>query len=260
MGYFRHEGIVVNGYSEEDVLEALALALEIFGEVEEGDDSPLRRDYTKLVGPVIHHIVNGGSSFLIAPDGSKEGWHPSDIAEIKRKKFISRMSAIKCRADFALLELGGDDHIFRVRESSGMGPQPGGIFQTGIVTVQDPDFKRELDAYFEGIVGVVEATDCEKFYIWKEHTDERDGTFENSRHGLMCGVGVVGDMPVTLSLYTALIDGHKILFYHSPSQVVDHRMVRTWLDENCPKSAWEQDRLNHSDATNWRNVLPRTTD
>lgn len=253
MGYFRHEAIVVTSYSEENTKEAHDLATRIFSEAA-GDDED---KFVRLVSPIVTHMANGGSSFLIAPDGSKEGWTLSDIGEAKRRQFINMLTSLQNHADYALVRIGGDDDEFTVLESSGCAPQPKCGFRIGIVTIEDPDFKRDLDKYLDGVVGVIEATDCEKFFIWQEFTQNQKRVWESSGHGLMCGVGEINDMPVTLSFMTATLDGHKMLFYHSPSQVVDHRMVRTWLNENCPKSAWEGDRLRHADATNYHNAFPR---
>lgn len=125
-----------------------------------------------------------------------------------------------------------------------------------LVTVADRDFKRELDRYLEGVTGVVEATDFERQCLWQLHTDH-GRKWESSGHGLMCGVGKLADMPITISLITATVDGEKILFFDSPSRVVDHRQVDAWLVANMPESARRDGRINRSDATNFHNVLRR---
>lgn len=71
MGYIAHHAIVVTGYGE-DISEA------------RDEAARLGLNVSSIVGPV----VNGYSSFLVAPDGSKEGWEHSDSGNAKRHAFI----------------------------------------------------------------------------------------------------------------------------------------------------------------------------
>lgn len=108
MGYLRHECIVVSGWNAEAVCRAHAAASGIFDAASMGS----------LVGGLIHHAINGGAAFLIAPDGSKEGWEHSDKADAARTKFIAWMRSRKDEygVDWALLLMGGDDGEFRVQD------------------------------------------------------------------------------------------------------------------------------------------------
>lgn len=74
MGYMRHHAIIITGASRKNGIEELhALAVDIFGaQVSNITSSPL----------------NNYVSFLIAPDGSKEGWEDSDKGDEQRKCFI----------------------------------------------------------------------------------------------------------------------------------------------------------------------------
>lgn len=83
MGYIRHHAIVVTGRHKWDhdptlpsIIEARAAAVELGC-----------RLVTEVVGPG----VNGTSSFLVAPDGSKEGWKDSDDGDAARDAFIAWM-------------------------------------------------------------------------------------------------------------------------------------------------------------------------
>jgi hypothetical protein len=77
MGYMRHHAIVVTSWKD-DVLEAAHVrALEIF----------------KHVAPVTPAVINGYRTFLVAPDGSKEGWDESDAGDIARGQFIDWLNA-----------------------------------------------------------------------------------------------------------------------------------------------------------------------
>lgn len=73
MGWMRHHGIVVTSWSEEKLNAAHAKAVEVFGV-----------GVTDTTEPV----VNGYGSFLVAPDGSKEGWSDSDEGDARRDLFI----------------------------------------------------------------------------------------------------------------------------------------------------------------------------
>lgn len=110
-----------------------------------------------------------------------------------------------------------------------------------------------ITEFLEGVVGVVEANSYESLCLWQKYHESR--SWNSGTFGYGVTVGTIGDMSVCLSLLATVIDGHKILFYHPTSQVVDHRMVREWLGTYMPKSAWEGDWLNHADAQNLCNVL-----
>lgn len=71
MGYMRHHAIIVTSW-QSDLLEAArAEAVRIFESEGLG----------MLVSPVVPAAINGEGSFLVAPDGSKEGWADSDAGD-----------------------------------------------------------------------------------------------------------------------------------------------------------------------------------
>ena len=117
---------------------------------------------------------------------------------------------------------------------------------------------KEMSDFLAGIVGVVEATSYEQLCLWKEDHDRVK--WELNPSGLMEIVGHLDDMPVCLSLTTATVDGHKLLFIDATSQVVDNRMIDKWLLETVPPSAMnERDGryVNKVDAMNFHNVFRR---
>jgi hypothetical protein len=71
MGIIQHDAIIVTG-DVDDIGEIhdVALSLEL------------------LVSDIVKARSNGYASFLIAPDGSKEGWETSAIFESRRGSFI----------------------------------------------------------------------------------------------------------------------------------------------------------------------------
>lgn len=97
MGYIKHEAIIVTGWNEERLTAARDKAVEL----------------ELVVTPFAESPVNGYKSFLIVPDGSKEGWEESDKGEVRREAWISWASDPEAggsrRVDWAMVRYGGDD-------------------------------------------------------------------------------------------------------------------------------------------------------
>lgn len=72
MGYMRHHAIVVTSSLPDQIEAAHAFAVAL----------------GVAVSPLIKSPVNGCQSFLVAPDGSKEGWAESEAGDDRRDKFI----------------------------------------------------------------------------------------------------------------------------------------------------------------------------
>jgi hypothetical protein len=88
------------------------------------------------------------------------------------------------------------------------------------------------------------------------NTTEGDGWVENFL-GYSETLGRLADMPVCVSLRTAVVRGHKLLFIDPTSQVVDHRLIDEWLEEWLPPTARRGSVVNKVDAANFHNVFPR---
>ncbi len=73
MGYMRHHAIIVSSF-DQTIEVAHARATAIFGE---------------LVTPIVESRVNRIRSFLVGPDGSKEGWDESDQGDTQRAQFVA---------------------------------------------------------------------------------------------------------------------------------------------------------------------------
>lgn len=109
MGYLRHECMVVSSDDAEKTLRVHAAACQFF------DDAGMGL----LVGGLTQHVTNGGAAFFISPDGSKEGWQPSDMAATARADFIAWLrSGDAPFVDWALILLGGDDGEYRVLQAT----------------------------------------------------------------------------------------------------------------------------------------------
>lgn len=68
MGYIINHSIVVTSWSDDLIAEARVYAASTGAQVSE----------------VVSTAVNGGGSFLVAPDGSKEDWRESDTGDKQR--------------------------------------------------------------------------------------------------------------------------------------------------------------------------------
>jgi len=110
MGYIRHDAIIVTAWDEERLSRAHAKAREL-----------------KLpVSEVVPSGVNGYVSFLIAPDGSKEGWQPSDDGDKNRAAWKAWARDEKeLWVDWTHIRYGGDDDDATIEEHSRQ-PAPNG--------------------------------------------------------------------------------------------------------------------------------------
>lgn len=120
---------------------------------------------------------------------------------------------------------------------------------------------KQMTEFLHGVVGVVEANSYETMCLWKEYAEELKKPWKQRCDGLGEIVGKLADMPVFLSLLTAEIEGHKILFIDATSQVIDHRLIDQWLANTLPTSAFRggdpRNGVNKTDAMNFSNVFPR---
>jgi hypothetical protein len=72
MGYIRHNAIVVTSWEKDNIEKAHTKATKMFG---------------RLVTNITEETISGYRTFLIAPDGSKEGWDYSDKHDDLRAKY-----------------------------------------------------------------------------------------------------------------------------------------------------------------------------
>lgn len=106
MGRMRHHAIVVTCWDETELIAARAAALTAGCAV-------------TLIGPP---TTNGYVSFLVVPDGSKEGWPESDRGDTARDTFVAWIRAHTYgdgsnRYDWAEVQYGDDDLESRLLRS-----------------------------------------------------------------------------------------------------------------------------------------------
>lgn len=95
MGYIKHNAIIITGWDDDYLEEAHTKAKEIFND--------------RLVSEIVKGMINGQSSFFIAPDGSKEGWETSQECDEMREKFTEWMKEKCRRCNYVEVRFGGDD-------------------------------------------------------------------------------------------------------------------------------------------------------
>ena len=111
MGYMQHHAIIVTSWNEARVAEAHTKAHELF----DVPGSPGYSAATASITPVTEETMNGYVSFMVAPDGSKEGWDHSDAGDAARAAFIEWLRA-QChedgssKLDWVEVQFGDDEH------------------------------------------------------------------------------------------------------------------------------------------------------
>jgi hypothetical protein len=111
MGYIRHDAIIVTTWDAKRLGKARDKALEL----------------GLLATEIIEGVVNGYVSFLIAPDGSKEGWPESDAGDEARAAWKEwARTTDEMYVNWAHVNFGGDDaHLSSLADHSGaVAPPP----------------------------------------------------------------------------------------------------------------------------------------
>ena len=105
MGYFKHHSIIVTSVFKNDIDKARITALQTFKELNGYFDEK----YEDLVTEIFEGIANRQYTFFIIPDGSKEGWTPSDLCNTGRDLFLKWMEENDTGCNYVEVIFGGDD-------------------------------------------------------------------------------------------------------------------------------------------------------
>jgi hypothetical protein len=112
MGYIRHQAIVVTGWDNSDI---------------GGKHTTVTaREHAIQLGlpctNIVRSMTNGYTSFMIAPDGSKEGWETSNEQETFRSQWMHWAKTQHGQVDWACVGYGGDDpELARLCDFNGKG-------------------------------------------------------------------------------------------------------------------------------------------
>ena len=107
MGYMAHNAIIVTSWNHEGIEQAAKKATEL----------------GLLVTPVSAEGVNGYKSFMVCPDGSKEGWAPSNEGDIKRSEFRDYLNSVtyedgSSSMEWVEIRYGSDDDAASIVDSA----------------------------------------------------------------------------------------------------------------------------------------------
>jgi len=117
--------------------------------------------------------------------------------------------------------------------------------------------------YLKDVEWIIEATNDDRFQIWKDYHDKMDWkevSFGWSYMILEMVVKPKGSvkketLPVMLEFSFAIVNGHKIAFYTSNSRLVHHGYIEAFLTTYFQRTHQEYTRWNHTNATNAHNCL-----
>lgn len=113
----------------------------------------------------------------------------------------------------------------------------------------------DMIALLADCVYAVEATRFEQMCLWQKYTGE-GYVWKENLSGRGATVGYLNDMPVAISLNTAVVNGNKILFYNATSVVVDWGMIEEWLQKNMPSDTKKHEgSLRKTDASNFHDAV-----
>lgn len=103
MGYMRHHAIIVTSFDDELLEQAHAKATEL----------------GMSTSPILGEVTNGYRTFLVGPDGSKEGWDESDRGDLRRAAFVGWLNQQRhedesSNLDWVEVQYGDDDLETRI--------------------------------------------------------------------------------------------------------------------------------------------------
>lgn len=105
MGVIKHNAIIVTSWDEERI-NKIHKKCEKFIKKGMKDYITYFPETLCIITHVIKSIANGYYSFIIGPDGSKEGWETSNSMDEVRNKIVKYLN--KKKVDYAHITYGGD--------------------------------------------------------------------------------------------------------------------------------------------------------
>ena len=117
MGYFRHKTIVFTSWNFDYLKEVRDKGILIYERVFKEGGYPCEPH--KMFSNFTGSIVNGQTSFFIAPDGSKEGWEASKLSDEAATELLKWLDNNEENyTDYTYISFGGDDKIARVLDNT----------------------------------------------------------------------------------------------------------------------------------------------
>lgn len=88
-----HHALIVSSWNVEAMEKAHQVVAGILRDYVAAHGGPDIADASALLTPLAPYIVNGGASFAVLPDGSKEGWGDSDNGDSARDRIAEWLDA-----------------------------------------------------------------------------------------------------------------------------------------------------------------------
>lgn len=89
---------------------------------------------------------------------------------------------------------------------------------------------------FKDVFYMVEATHHEQHTLWEEfhyrpkYPEAQVKSWEQVMSGHWLQIGTVDERPICVSIFYAILNGKRVMFYEGISQLVDHEMIEKWRD------------------------------
>lgn len=115
------------------------------------------------------------------------------------------------------------------------------------------DPKDPLAVFLKDVVFVVDANSFEQHCLWEKYSSRLD--WKSNSGGFGAQIGTVDGRPVNLSLFTAQLNGQKVLFVDAVSQLVDYKMVDDWLEANCAPTYDNGHRVARTNGMNFHHCI-----
>lgn len=115
-----------------------------------------------------------------------------------------------------------------------------------------------LVAKLADVMFVVEATSFEQHCLWNQYHCAVDWKSDNS--GEYVQLKEVDGRPVNLVLTFATLNGQKVMFTESVSQLADYKQIEDWLDVNCKPMYDKGYRIARTNGMNFHHCLHAITD
>ena len=123
------------------------------------------------------------------------------------------------------------------------------------------DINPKDEELFKDVKFLVEATYHEQFVLWQDYFNKpKYGRKAKSwkqvytGHGLQ--IGTINKRPICVQIFYAILNGKKVMFYEGCSELVDHKMIKDWIQYwTLDNIKWDVDRWAHCDAQNFHLCL-----
>jgi hypothetical protein len=129
---------------------------------------------------------------------------------------------------------------------------------------------KEDEKLFKDVVFLVQATDTERYFLWCIHADPDSNNtrypyqklqWDQEGLGKIVTIGYLDKRPTCVEISYAKLNGKRVMFYEGCSELVDHDMIRKWLEHwTLETIRWDAGtRWAHCDAMNFGHCIEHVT-